>query len=99
MSAAASTDPDFIRVTDLYKQIGEQRVLRGVALVIPRGSGVAIIGGSGTWNVMSAPLDRSSLSIFHMAATTTPPSASSPPPRGLSAGSRPPSWCRLKTTA
>lgn len=48
MSPAASIDPDFIRVTDLYKQIGEQRVLRGVTLVIPRGSGVAIIGGSGT---------------------------------------------------
>jgi phospholipid/cholesterol/gamma-HCH transport system ATP-binding protein len=48
MSTAASIDPDFIRVTDLYKQIGEQRVLRGVTLVIPRGSGVAIIGGSGT---------------------------------------------------
>lgn len=48
MSSPASTDPDFIRVTDLYKQIGEQRVLRGVTLVIPRGSGVAIIGGSGT---------------------------------------------------
>lgn len=48
MSASASADPDFIRVTGLHKQIGEQRILRGVTLNIRRGSGVAIIGGSGT---------------------------------------------------
>jgi phospholipid/cholesterol/gamma-HCH transport system ATP-binding protein len=44
---SASSDPDFIRVSDLHKWIGEQHILRGVTLRIPRGSGVAIIGGSG----------------------------------------------------
>lgn len=48
MSASPSADPVFIRVKDLYKQIGEQQILKGVSLEIARGSGVAIIGGSGT---------------------------------------------------
>ena len=48
MSSATAPDPVFIRVKDLFKQIGEQRILRGVTLDIMRGSGVAIIGGSGT---------------------------------------------------
>ncbi len=48
MSTSAITDHDFIRVKDLFKQIGEQEILRGVTLEIPQGSGVAIIGGSGT---------------------------------------------------
>jgi phospholipid/cholesterol/gamma-HCH transport system ATP-binding protein len=42
------SDPVFIRVRDLYKQIGQQQILKGMTLDIPRGSGVAIIGGSGT---------------------------------------------------
>lgn len=42
------SDPVFIRVKDLHKRIGQQHILRGVSLEIPRGSGVAIIGGSGT---------------------------------------------------
>lgn len=41
-------DPGFIRVRDLHKRIGQQHILRGVTLEIHRGSGVAIIGGSGT---------------------------------------------------
>lgn len=41
-------DPVFIRVRDLHKRIGQQHILRGVTLEIQRGSGVAIIGGSGT---------------------------------------------------
>lgn len=41
-------DPDFIRVENLTKTIGEQHILRGVNLAIQRGTGVAIIGGSGT---------------------------------------------------
>lgn len=45
---ATAADPAFIRVTDLTKTIGEQHILRGVTLEIARGSGVAIIGGSGT---------------------------------------------------
>ena len=46
-AAAATRDPVFIRVRDLRKQIGEQRILRGVTMELARGSGVAIIGGSG----------------------------------------------------
>ncbi len=46
--AHEQVEPVFIRVSDLHKQIGEQRILRGVSLEIARGSGVAIIGGSGT---------------------------------------------------
>jgi phospholipid/cholesterol/gamma-HCH transport system ATP-binding protein len=42
------SDPVFIGVRDLYKQIGQQQILKGMTLDIPRGSGVAIIGGSGT---------------------------------------------------
>ena len=42
------SDPVFIRVRDLHKQIGQQQILKGMTLDIPRGSGVAIIGGSGT---------------------------------------------------
>ena len=42
------SDPVLIRVRDLTKTIGEQHILRGVTLEIARGSGVAIIGGSGT---------------------------------------------------
>lgn len=42
------SDPAFIRVRDLCKQIGKQQILKGMTLDIPRGSGVAIIGGSGT---------------------------------------------------
>ena len=42
------SDPVFIRVRELYKQIGQQQILKGMTLDIPRGSGVAIIGGSGT---------------------------------------------------
>ena len=42
------SDPVFIRVRELYKQIGQQQILKGMTLEIPRGSGVAIIGGSGT---------------------------------------------------
>lgn len=48
MSSSTVSDPIFIRVNDLHKQIGEQQILRGVTLEIPRGSAVAIIGGSGT---------------------------------------------------
>jgi len=48
MTSPAPSDPAFIQVRDLFKQIGQQRILRGVSLDIPRGSGVAIIGGSGT---------------------------------------------------
>jgi phospholipid/cholesterol/gamma-HCH transport system ATP-binding protein len=48
MSSPPQNAPAFIQVTDLHKQIGEQRILRGLSLTIPRGSGVAIIGGSGT---------------------------------------------------
>ena len=43
-----SSDPAFIRVRELCKQIGKQQILKGMTLDIPRGSGVAIIGGSGT---------------------------------------------------
>ncbi len=42
------SDPVFIRVRELCKQIGQQQILKGMTLEIPRGSGVAIIGGSGT---------------------------------------------------
>ncbi len=42
------SDPAFIRVRELCKQIGQQQILKGMTLDIPRGSGVAIIGGSGT---------------------------------------------------
>lgn len=42
------SDPVFIRVRELCKQIGQQQILKGLTLEIPRGSGVAIIGGSGT---------------------------------------------------
>jgi phospholipid/cholesterol/gamma-HCH transport system ATP-binding protein len=49
MTASPSSQAtDFIRVRDLHKRIGQQHILRGVTLDIPRGSGVAIIGGSGT---------------------------------------------------
>ena len=41
------SDPVFIRVRELCKQIGQQQILKGLTLEIPRGSGVAIIGGSG----------------------------------------------------
>ncbi|RYD35528.1 MAG: ATP-binding cassette domain-containing protein [Verrucomicrobiaceae bacterium] len=47
-SSAEPSDPCFIRVRDLHKRIGEQHILGGVTLDIQRGSGVAIIGGSGT---------------------------------------------------
>ena len=43
-----TSDPVFIRVGELCKQIGQQQILKGMTLDIPRGSGVAIIGGSGT---------------------------------------------------
>ena len=43
-----SSGPVFIRVRELCKQIGEQQILKGMTLDIPRGTGVAIIGGSGT---------------------------------------------------
>ena len=43
-----TSDPAFIRVGELCKQIGQQQILKGMTLDIPRGSGVAIIGGSGT---------------------------------------------------
>ncbi len=46
--AAVFSDPVFIRVRDLTKTIGEQEILRGVTLEVARGSGVAVIGGSGT---------------------------------------------------
>jgi phospholipid/cholesterol/gamma-HCH transport system ATP-binding protein len=48
MPPSDKTDPIFIRVRDLHKHIGQQRILQGVTLEIARGSGVAIIGGSGT---------------------------------------------------
>ena len=41
------SDPVFIRVRELCKQMGQQQILKGLTLEIPRGSGVAIIGGSG----------------------------------------------------
>ncbi len=37
-----------IQVVDIHKRFGEQRVLNGVSLRIPRGEIVVIIGGSGT---------------------------------------------------
>lgn len=47
-SMSATADPPFLKVVDLHKRIGMQWILRGVTLEIPRGSSVAIIGGSGT---------------------------------------------------
>lgn len=52
-SPSAAAPPDarsgepFIRVRDVTKQIGEQKILRGVTFGIPRGIGVALVGGSG----------------------------------------------------
>lgn len=37
-----------IEITDLHKDFGSKRVLRGVTLNIPRGESMVIIGGSGT---------------------------------------------------
>ena len=37
-----------IRMEDVHKAVGSNRVLRGVTLHIPRGSSMVIIGGSGT---------------------------------------------------
>lgn len=47
-SDADPSDPVFLRVRDLHHRIGEQSILEGVTLEIRRGTGVAIIGGSGT---------------------------------------------------
>ncbi|MEH6752402.1 MAG: ATP-binding cassette domain-containing protein, partial [Paracoccaceae bacterium] len=37
-----------IRLTDVHKAFGSNRVLRGVNLHVPKGTSMVIIGGSGT---------------------------------------------------
>ena len=44
----SSPESAFITVRDLHKQIGEQKILRGINLTIHHGESLVIIGGSGT---------------------------------------------------
>jgi phospholipid/cholesterol/gamma-HCH transport system ATP-binding protein len=46
--AARQGEGSLIQVLDIYKRFGEQQVLSGVSLNIPRGQILVIIGGSGT---------------------------------------------------